>query len=99
MRPLSRDVPAGNSKPGKARAEMDSAGVFAALDKVVAETPLATRLRTEGAPAASTPERFDSMESRWGACGARQGCRRDTFSDETWDGRRAGGVHSRAVRL
>jgi hypothetical protein len=34
--------------------------MFAAIDKVVAETPLATRRRTEGAPAASTVDRIDS---------------------------------------
>ena len=63
MPPVSRDVPADDPNPRNARADLDPAGVFAALDKVVAEVPLATKLRTEGAPAASALERFDARES------------------------------------
>ncbi len=62
MQPVSRDVQANDPKPGNARADIDPSGVFAALDKVIAETPLATRLRTEGAPAASALERLDSRD-------------------------------------
>jgi hypothetical protein len=62
--PVSRDVPAHDPRPGNARADIDPADVFAALDRIVAETPLATRLRTEGGPATSTRlQRFDSMDS------------------------------------
>jgi hypothetical protein len=61
--PVSRDVPADDPNPRNARADLDPSGVFAALDKVVAEIPLATKLRTEGAPAASALERFDARQS------------------------------------
>lgn len=55
-------VPVNNPKPENARADMDPAGMFAALDRVVAHTPLATRLRTQGAAAASTLKGIDSEE-------------------------------------